>query len=242
MKKTKETKNRQLMLQVKKERLDKHLADVERLVLGWSSELSATSPFAYYTRGDSWGWQSAYVPDSERDPDSNHMIKKHLRSRALWKHHSDWRLKLDRVFEMSASVRKGAGQKEAERPPGKKSTSVKRVHTEGYLGTALWQAFCLARKQTQNVDYTRGDDGKGVRFGGYLIATSSGGKTEFATVCEEHRSLSCELSRLGEMKAIAEEWALVEELQARMQALAGKALKSSDFLYPCMFCRRLWRG
>jgi hypothetical protein len=238
----KRIKNDYLMLQVKKERLDKHLADVERLIEGWISQLSATDPFASYTRGDSWGWHSTFVPASEQDADSNQMLRKHLKSRALWKHHFDWRRKLDRVFEMSASVRKEAGQRDPEGRPDKRSTSEKRVHTESYLGTALWQAFCLARGQTQNVDYTRGDDGKGVRFGGYLIETSSGSKTEFATICEEHRSLSRELSRLDEMKAIAKEWALVEELQTKMQALTGKALKSSDYLYHCTFCKRLWRA
>ena len=142
----------------------------------------------------------------------------------------------------TASVSKKAGQWHPEGRPCRKSTSKRRVHTEGYLGTALWQAFCLARGQTQNVDYTRGDGGKGVKFGGYLIETTSGSETKFAAVCEEHRSLSRELSRLNEMKAIAEEWALVEELQTQMQALAGKALKSSDYLYPCTFCKRLWRA
>lgn len=238
----KKTKNHDLMLQIKKERLDKHLAQVEKLIGEWVPELSAPDPFASCTRGDSWGWQSRYEPDTEQNSDSNHMLRKHLKSRALWKHHADWQNGLGRVFQMLDSVRRKAGQMHHEASRDRKPASKKREYTESYLGTALWRAFCLARKQAPNIDYTRGDGGKGVKFGGYVIETSSGTEAEFAAIGEEHRGLSRKLSKLSEMKEIAGEWALICELQSRMQALVSKALKSSDYLYPCTFCKRLWKA
>jgi len=100
----------------------------------------------------------------------------------------------------------------------------------------------LTRNHTQEIDYTRGDNGKGVRFGGYLIETSAATEQDFQRICEEHLRLCYELSLLDRMKAAAKEWASVEDLQNKMQALSRKALKSSDFLYPCRFCRHLWRA
>ena len=35
---------------------------------------------------------SPYQPPLERDTDINHMLRKHLSSRVLWRHHSDWML------------------------------------------------------------------------------------------------------------------------------------------------------
>ena len=235
-------KNDDLMLQIKKERLDKHLAEVERLIGEWIPQLCAPDPFASDTHGGSWGWQSRYEPDTEKDSDSNHILRKHLKSRALWKHHADWQGELGLVFQMLDSAQKKAAQMHQEARNDHKPASKKREYTESYLGTALWRAFCLARKQTPNIDYTRGDGGKGVKFGGYVIETSSGTEAEFAAIGEEHRELSRKLSKLNEMKEIAEEWALICELQSRMQMLISKALKSSDYLYPCTFCKRLWKA
>jgi hypothetical protein len=235
-------KDNLLMVQIKKERLDQHLSEVENLIRGWIPQLSATDPFASYTRGDSWGWQSPYLPDSERDADSNHMLRKHLKGRALWKHHFDWQWRLDRVFKMLAGVREKASKPDRERQPGDESLSKKMAYTEGYLGTALWLAFGISRNRAPNLDYMRGDGGKGVRFGGYVIETSSASETDFKAVREDHRNLGLRLSKLGEMKEMAEEWAVIEELQGKMQRLADKSLKSSDYLYPCTFCKRLWRA
>ena len=232
-----------LIMQIKKERLDRHLGEVERLIAEWIPQLSATDPFASYTRGDSWGWPETYRPGLQQDADSNHMLRRHLRSRALWAHHSDWGSRLEGAFELSTNVREKAAHLHHGKGSKGKSGSRAGTHTEGYLGAALWQAFRLARNHPPDTgNYRRGDGGKGVGFGGYLIETSSASEKRFTRIRQEHLSLSYELSGLDEMKAIAEEWALIEKLQSQMQTLASKALKSSDFLYPCRFCKRLWKA
>jgi hypothetical protein len=46
---------------------------------------------------------------------------------------------------------------------------------------------------------------------------------------------------LLKMLELAREWQQVLDLQKKMRELAEKAIKSSDILYPCQFCRRLWQ-
>lgn len=232
----------EVMLLMKKERLDIHLAEVERLIRQWILELSATDPFAFSSPDDSWGWQSAYTPGLEKDRDSNHMLRRHLKSRALWKHHADWRETLQEVFELVPVIRLKATEMHQQAHIKGRAASKKKHRTEAYLGTALWQAFRLAQNHRPNIDYKRGVDGIGVGFGAFQIETSSATKARFERIHGEHRSLCYELAELDEMKMIAKKWAQVERLRSQMHTLASRALKSSDFLNPCGFCKHLWKA
>ena len=83
--------------EIKKERLKKHLnKEVPNLIQEWVKQLNAPEPFAYMDH-DIWGWQSPYRPILKQDPDSNHILRRHLRSRALWRYHTDWEGKLDSI-------------------------------------------------------------------------------------------------------------------------------------------------
>ena len=224
-----------IMLQIKKERLEKHLDDVEKLVKDWISHLSAPDPFAFDRRSDCWGWRSAYKPPLEQDPDSNHMLRKHLKSRALWRHHADWESRLDRISQLVPLAYGKANEKMGE------ITSGKAQYTENYLGTALWQAFYSACDKSPYWEYRRVDYGVTVSFGGYPIAISSEPE-EYDQIHQEHPRLAEKLATLQQVRGVAEEWGFVMRLQEQMRALAEKALKSSDFLYPCKFCKHLWKA
>ena len=73
--------------EIKKQYLVEHLEDIRRLITNWISQLSTPNPFA--PREGVWNWQSGCSPDLEKDQDSNHMLRRHLRSRALWSHHAE---------------------------------------------------------------------------------------------------------------------------------------------------------
>jgi hypothetical protein len=127
----------EVMYHVKRARLEVHLGEVEDLINCWITELVAPHPSLL---------ESVYVPSLEKDVASNHMLRKHLRKRALWNYHTEWERKLKQIQQL----------KESKLP-------------------------------------------------------------------------------------FDREWAEASVLQERMVALAQKAVKSSDFLYPCQFCRRLWQ-
>ncbi|GAI23265.1 unnamed protein product, partial [marine sediment metagenome] len=60
-------------------------------------------------------------------------------------------------------------------------------------------------------------------------------------VGEEHWQMISELGESKEMLELAQEWQRVLALQEKMIELVQKAIESSDILYPCQFCRRLWQ-
>lgn len=235
--------NTEMLVQIKKERLNRHLAEVERLIEDWIPQLYAPDPFAFNTQNHSWGWASAYRPVLEQDPDSNHMLRQHVRSRALWRNHSDWEGRLNQTQEVLGSFYKQAikihKEMRKENRKGSKRARDVRQYAVGYEEAAIWQAFHLACGERPSANYTLGDHATGVRFGDFLIETAAGAKS-LQAVESEHYQLSCRLSRTPQMGELAAEWALIRKLEERMRALATKALKSSDYLYPCRYCRRLW--
>ncbi len=233
--------NSEMMLQIKKERLDRHLEEVERLIREWIGQLSAPDPFAHYTSGHVWGWQSAYMPPLEQDPDSNHMLRRHLRSRALWIHHSGWERSLARIYELLPSANEEAGRVWKEKIFARRgSTASNEECNKNYIGTALWQAFSLALKKRPGISYAHGEGGNGVRLGAYLIDPSARAK-DFGQIKATHYRMSGAISKLPVMREIAREWKQVLESEGRMRTIATRAVRSSDLLYPCRFCKHLWR-
>lgn len=67
-------------MEIKKEYLRKHLDEVGELIVRWKAELNAPRVFAL--EGSAGGWRSAYRPPTEEIPDNNHMLRRHLHSRA----------------------------------------------------------------------------------------------------------------------------------------------------------------
>ena len=88
---------------LKIEYLKEHLENVKRLIAEWVMQLNAPTQLA--PQKGVWGWQSVYQPFAEQDPDSNHMLKRHLRSRALWSQHAGWDVKLERIWDLIKQVR-----------------------------------------------------------------------------------------------------------------------------------------
>ncbi len=80
------------VVEIKKERLARHLDQVEGHLAQWLVQIGTPRPFAQEDLNPQNVQISPYQPPLERDTDINHMLRKHLSSRVLWRHHSDWML------------------------------------------------------------------------------------------------------------------------------------------------------
>ncbi len=256
-------RSEETLAQVRRERLNKHLTEVEQIIKDWVLELTAPSPFAWseseeaaefeskkaavpvrlsvsvpydrqtISQWKQWALHSVYVPPMEQDPVTNHMLRKHLRKRSIWTHHTKWEQKLKRIMELVPSI----CDKAARLAEGY------RDHweiTDDYTGMALEKALDLATGCELEESYSQKPAfSQGVWYGDILIEKSAKHE-EVEKVGVQHNQLICGLAQSEEMLSLAQEWREVLALKSRMQEMAYKALKSSDILYQCQFCRRLW--
>lgn len=256
-------RSEEMLAQVRRDRLNKHLNEVEQVITEWISELGAPSPFAWSESEEAiefevekaampvrvliqsppeyqatrlrkaWACCSVYVPPKEQAPINNHMLRKHLRKRSLWAYHTKWERRLKRITELAPSVCDRAAHI-VDRYRGQWEI------TEAFRGKALEKALDLAVGREPERSYSQKPTfSRGVWYDDTLIEKSAKPE-ECERVADDHWRVICELAQSEEMLLLAEEWREALGLQAKMQELANKALKSSDILYACQFCRRLW--
>ena len=80
-----------VIVELKKERLTRHLDQVEVLLSQWLGELS--DPGLFYREVELSPHDIHIAPYQtllERDEKVNHQLRRHLSSRALWRHYTDW--------------------------------------------------------------------------------------------------------------------------------------------------------
>jgi len=250
--------SKEILAEVRRDRLNKHLNEVEAVIQEWITDLDAPHPFYWWPSEESrkltppsptyptvmpmeplrlepwrlWACRSVYVPRAEQDTASNHILRKHLRKRALWKYNTEWRQRLDRIKELGVSICEKATEMGNLRAKGRKPT-------EDYKAIALLMALELALGHDPEKSYSQAQR-QGVCYAGILIEKSATPQ-QTNEVAEEHWQIISELGQSKEMRELALEWQQVLDLQERMKELAQKAIKSSDILYPCQFCRRLWQ-
>ena len=253
-------KSAKMLDEVRRERLNKHLNEVEELIKEWITDLdNVPSPFYWQPSEESekfgasgisgplahyaedvrlepwrlWACRSVYMPRVEQDTASNHILRKHLRKRALWTYHTEWQHRLNRIRELGTPICEKATQMESARAKGKGLT-------EDYKAVALQVALELALGHATEKSYSQ-KASQGVCYAGVVIEKTAVNTQQMSEVGEEHWQMVSELGQSNEMLELAQEWQQSSELQERMRELAWKALKSSDILYPCQFCRRLWQ-
>ena len=251
-------KSEETLAQVRRDRLNKHLNEVEELIEKWVSELAAPSPFCWSESEESaefgvqtirlpvrppeyipekrwelWACRGVYEPLVEQDTASNHILRKHLRKRTLWRYHTEWEQRLNRIRDLAVPVCEKAEKMQDERSAGWELT-------EDYKGIALQTALELVLGHAPAKSYSQKSGfHRGVWYGEILIEKSANPR-QMNEVAEQHWQMVSELGQSKEMLELAQEWQQVPELQGKMTELAQKAIKSSDILYPCQFCRRLW--
>lgn len=225
----------QMVFEIKKDRLEKHLREVEKTIKEWIPQLLAPDPFA--SRGNIRGWQKVYQSSIEADPTLNHMVRKHLKSRRLWRLHTEWQSTLNEVWSQLPSLRDYANRHMSQ------SSQSAMDYTEDFIGTALWQAFLETRRDRSiRLTYHPNDPGSGIKLGGYVIEKSASSDTELKEVKKKHRELIAALTGTQEMKQIVEAWQRTLDLQSNMHSLATTLIRSSDYLNPCRFCKKLWQA
>lgn len=230
----KAVKHSTVATEIKKEYLKEHLRSVRKLVETWLSEFSAPEPLTPFH--DNWGWQSVYATPTEKDRDSNHMLRHHIRSRALWSHHSEWESILESVWQLINQIRKKASAKQK-----KLSNSTQRQYSSEFSMVALWKGFDVANGRKLDDLYKVPDDQRGISFGAYKIELSALTQGDRDSIEREHRKFIDYLAKLDDMRQLIELWGAASKLREQIQGIVSKILKSGDILYPCTFCRHLWR-
>jgi len=229
-----DVKNSKVAGEIKKEYLKEHLENIQGLLENWIKETSTPPLFAHHN--GIWGWQYVYKPSSEQDPDTKHMLKRHLRSRTLWRHHTEWEVKLLDAWNLIIKVRKDADDMLSELAVNKKWQ-----YTEDYINTALWRGFQIAYEGDLKRDYTIPVDNKGISFGAYKIEGSISFVKDRDLVKKEHLDFSDQLAGIESMKSLAKLLTEIKEVQQSMHDIAIRISKSRNIFYPCRFCKHFWK-
>lgn len=229
----KAVKYSEIAREMKKEYLKEHLKNVRKLIEDWLPTLKA--PPLMPQKGI-WGWESVYRPVVEQDPDNNHILRRHLKSRAFWSHHANWELKLNYIWHLTNQLYKDANNQRL-----KQSENIQIQYIPEYFTVALWKGFDVANGRKMDDWYKVPDDQRGVSYGAYKIELSVTTEKERSLIEKEHRQFINYLAQLREMRQIVILWHEVVALQTQMYSIVNKALKSGNILYPCMFCKHLWK-
>lgn len=232
----KEVEHSSVAQEIRKEYLKEHLDMVRKLVETWIPRLRAPGPFS--PTGNRFGWESVYSPKEEQDADISHMLRHHLKSRALWRHHADWERRMDDVWSLLSQIRQKASE---GHPPPSGGEEQADIGYSNYIGTAMWIAFELALGRKVDKPYKVMDDGKGVAIGAFRITLLNVGLRKISSVEKKHWDVVERLAALDQVKELAKIWREADDIESHMQAIASKILKSNDILYPCRFCRHLWK-
>jgi hypothetical protein len=205
-----------------KERLTEHLRSVDSLIKDWVGELSLPMPFTFGET--SWPCRVPYTPRSESDEDKNHILRRHLRGRALWRNHADWMRKVRMLEEQGGVICRQA-------------TEMRPQCSAAYREAALWAAYRLAIGEKFKKKYAV-EQGKGITFYGVTIDDTTV-TTEKDRVADDHWKMLTSLAKLKEMATFIEMLERARVFQMRIRDLVVKVLSSSDIFYPCKFCKRL---
>jgi hypothetical protein len=231
---SKAVKHSAMAIEIKKEYLMQHLEDVKSLIRRWTSECHARPPFE--RQEPYWGWQAVYQSSVMQIDSNSHMLRRHLRSRALWSHHADWQFKLQDVWNLINQVRSKADIRYRQL-----TENNQRQYTQDFLDTALWQGFKMACGEKLENMYRIPDNQKGFAIGAYNIEISVTSPDDRSSVEMEHQNFIHYVVKLKEMKDLTILWSEVRRVQEYMSSISIKALKSNDILYACTFCKHLWK-
>jgi hypothetical protein len=227
-------KHSQVAAELKKEYLREHLESIKTLIRNWIAGLHPPEPLAPNDRV--WGWQSLYRPPIENNPDELHMLRHHLKSRALWSHYSNWQKKMEEIFQLIERVRLKAKARQK-----KLSMNRSRKYTEDYVPVALWKAFDMALGKAIDLPFKLPDDKFGLSYGGYKIEELANNAEGRISIEEEYRSFISSISQSSTMRCLANSWLEASQLEVQISTISNNIMKSGNIFYMCRFCRYLWR-
>ena len=218
----------QVGLELKKSLLLKHLGELEKLGREWLRELNAPRPFA--DSSTSMDPSSAgYKPAVERDEEANHMLRRHFRSRQLWKTHAEWGEKHRAIARLRIGIQEQFGP-----------VRTRGGTTHSFLDTALEDAFDQILEGKISFGYELVDLGTSVMHRARTIVKSDL-PPKLDSVETRHKKLRQEVAASKEMRQVKDMWSEASGLEESMTGLVRTALRASDLMYPCRYCRHLWK-
>ena len=218
---------------LKRQRLGKHLEEVQQLGEEWGAQLSSPNPF---TREFDQKDPGRYKPSLEVDVDVFHMLKRHIKSRALWKHHTKWESDLNKIRESEQLLAKETEGLVTEM----QRQSPKLEFTKWFGNTALEEGF-LKISKLPSVRKYEPKSGGGLIFGGYDIEEIATGDS-ISLVEDNHKWLIRQLEKCSEWKDLLRYWRSVKRTEESMGKIVNDTLKSSDIFNHCRFCRKLFKA
>ena len=219
--------------EIKKDWLRAHLSDIEALIRDWLIQLRAPGPFH---RSDSEAWPIVYLPIVERDADNNHMLRKHVRSRTLWRHHAEWEKSLGVIKGVAKGLSGTANSYVAELV--KERSQFQLRPTALFAHSALEEAFNQSAHNRTQQGYEPSKP-TGVMHGNLDIEEAASHE-QISEVEKAHKQLVELLRGSPGMSGLVTIWHAAEESEGRMSRIIGYVLKAHDILYPCRFCKRLF--
>ena len=223
----------EIVKEIKKERLSRHFDEVDQLTRSFQPELQAPPPF-YATEKEPW--PAVYRRKVEQDSNANHMLRKHLHSRAFWKNHTDWERELEAIcLEGGKLLRVTA----ADYLKGLVKEEKKIRPTTLFDRTAIEDAFNECVGMTVNGRYELRREG-GVIYRGHLVEETSA-PGDFEEVKGAHRILVNNLKTGFQMSEVENRWKAVKSHQQSMDKILSGVLLAGDIVYPCRFCRSYFK-
>jgi len=223
------------VVEIKKERLARHLNQVERHLAQWLGQIDTPMPFSQVDLNPQNIHIAPYQPPLERDTDINHMLRKHLNSRVLWRRHSDWMLLQERLAKVGNRLVK-LGQVRTD----KLAQEVGIQPTVLFLNSALEDAFAAVAGGIDRTAQPESDTHGGVIYRSNQIETGALPE-DLEKVTRALKQLSNMLRELPEMAVLSGLWTKMKEHEKSMAKIGGDTLKASDIFYPCRFCRKLFK-
>jgi len=201
----------------------------------WLAEIDTPRPFSQEDLNPKNIRIAPYQPPLERDPDINHMLRKHLNSRVLWRHHSEWTL-VQQSLAKAANRLVELGQARMDKLAQEKGIQP----TLWFLNSALEDAFAAVVGGVGRTAQPESDPYGGVIYRGNKIETGAL-PDELEKVTRALKQLITMLRRLPGMAALVGSWSQMKQHEESMKKIGGDALKASDIFYSCRFCRKLFK-
>ena len=223
------------VVEIKKERLARHLNQVERHLAQWLVQIDTPMPFSQVDLNPQNIQVSPYQPPLEQDTDINHMLRKHLSSRVLWRHHSDWMLLQKRLANAANRLVK-LGQVRIDKLAQEEGIQP----TVWFLISALEDAFAAVVGGVDPSEPPESDIYGGVIYRSNQIETGALPE-ELEKVTRALKQLTNMLRELPEMAVLSGLWTNLKEHEESMAKIGGDTLKASDIFYSCRFCRKLFK-
>ena len=112
--------------------------------------------------------------------------------------------------------------------------------TDAFLTTALEDAFDQVLNRTLSFNFELGNGGTSVMYRARMIVKSDR-PVDLDSIRNIQKKLGEEIAASKEMAEAVKIWGEAMTLQEGMIGFVRTALRASDVMYPCRYCKHLWK-